>query len=84
MHGTELQAGHGPQAARDAGIAFVHQDLGLVEDLSVVDNIALHIGFQRRRGLIDGRSTSAVVARVLAELRDGCRFPALSGAAEDG
>jgi len=68
VHGTELAPGHGPEAAHHAGIAFVHQDLGLVEDLSVADNIALHIGFERKLGLISGRGTSAAVARVLEKV----------------
>src|ERR1700744_5762718 len=34
-------------------IAFVHQDLALVDDLSVGENIALTAGYPRRGGLID-------------------------------
>ena len=34
-------------------IAFVHQELGLVDGLSVAENIALYRGFPLRRGLID-------------------------------
>jgi ribose transport system ATP-binding protein len=34
-------------------IAFVHQDLGLAEELSIGENIALVAGFPRRGGLID-------------------------------
>ncbi len=34
-------------------ISFVHQDLGLVDELSVGENVALVSGFPRRRGLID-------------------------------
>ncbi|WP_433496979.1 sugar ABC transporter ATP-binding protein [Sphaerimonospora sp. CA-214678] len=66
VHGEEIDADHGPAAVQQAGIAFVHQDLGLVEDLSVADNIALHIGFQRRFGLIDGRATARAVAHAIA------------------
>jgi ribose transport system ATP-binding protein len=33
-------------------IAFVHQDIGLVEDLSVGENVAMVAGFPRRLGLI--------------------------------
>ncbi|MGP3534200.1 sugar ABC transporter ATP-binding protein [Microbacterium sp. RD1] len=66
VQGESLPAGHDADAARAAGIAFVHQDLGLVEDLSVADNIALQLGFERRFGLVDARATSARVARVLA------------------
>lgn len=34
-------------------VSFVHQDLGLVDELSVGENVALITGFPRRRGLID-------------------------------
>ena len=34
-------------------LSFVHQDLGLVADLSVGENVALVAGFPRRAGLID-------------------------------
>ena len=65
VHGKPLDAGHGPDDAKAAGIAFVHQDLGLVEDITVADNIALQLGFERRFGLVSGRATAERVARVL-------------------
>ena len=34
-------------------LSFVHQDLGLVDDLSVGENVALVAGFPKRHGLID-------------------------------
>jgi ribose transport system ATP-binding protein len=68
VHGQPLRLGHGAVAAQEAGIAFVHQDLGLVEDVSVADNVALQIGFERRLGLVSGRATSAKVARILANV----------------
>ena len=34
-------------------LAFVHQDLALVDDLSIGENIALVAGYPRRNGLID-------------------------------
>ncbi|MET0453959.1 MAG: sugar ABC transporter ATP-binding protein [Mycobacterium sp.] len=71
VNGSRLDAGHDPAAAQAAGIAFVHQDLGLVEDISVADNVALQLGFQRRWGLVSARATSARVARVLAEVGAG-------------
>jgi ribose transport system ATP-binding protein len=37
-------------AAARAGLRFVHQDLGLVEDLDTVDNLALGPGYPRRPG----------------------------------
>jgi ribose transport system ATP-binding protein len=39
--------------AQHLPIAFVHQDIGLVEELSVGENVALVAGFPRRFGLID-------------------------------
>lgn len=33
-------------------VAFIHQDLGLIEWMSVAENIALALGFARRNGLI--------------------------------
>lgn len=36
----------------DVPIAFVHQDLGLVDELSIGENVALVAGFPRRGGLI--------------------------------
>jgi len=41
-----------PDQARAHGLAFVHQDLGLLEPLSVAENIAHVAGFRRSRGLI--------------------------------
>ncbi|MCU1479326.1 MAG: Sugar transporter, ATP-binding protein [Subtercola sp.] len=68
VHGEPLEAGHGSAAARAAGIAFVHQDLGLVDDISVADNIALQLGFEKRFGLVDDRATATRVAGVLASV----------------
>ncbi len=44
-----------PDEARAHGLAFVHQDLGLLETLSVAENIAHVTGFSRSRGLISWR-----------------------------
>ena len=45
-------------AANDAGLRFVHQDLGLIEDLSVAENffIASHRGWVNRISKSDERS----------------------------
>lgn len=66
VHGEPLDTGHSSAAAQAAGIAFVHQDLGLVDDISVADNIALQLGFERRFGLVDDRATAARVVGVLS------------------
>jgi ribose transport system ATP-binding protein len=39
-------------------VAFIHQDLALVDWMSVAENIALAAGFPRRRGLIGWREVS--------------------------
>lgn len=39
-------------------IAFVHQDLALVDDLSVAENIALSAGYPKKAGLIDWRGVT--------------------------
>ena len=41
-----------PPGAMVPGLAFVHQDLGLVDTLSVAENMALQAGFARRGPLI--------------------------------
>jgi ribose transport system ATP-binding protein len=40
-------------AVRHLPIAFIHQDLGLIEWMTVAENISLMLGFPRRFGLID-------------------------------
>ncbi len=37
---------------RRQAVAFIHQDLGLIEWMTVAENIALALGYRRRRGLI--------------------------------
>jgi len=40
-------------AVRRMPVAFIHQDLGLIDWMSVAENICLTLGFPRRGGLID-------------------------------
>lgn len=55
-------------------LAFIHQDLGLVEWMTVAENVALGMGYPRqfgwKFGLVDWRAADAVARRVLA--RVGC------------
>ena len=55
-------------------VAFIHQDLGLVEWMTVAENVALGMGYPRRsgwlRGLVDWKAADAAARRVLA--RVGC------------
>jgi ribose transport system ATP-binding protein len=46
-------------------IAFIHQDLALVEWMSVAENIALAAGYPRRRGLVDWAAVRAQARRAL-------------------
>lgn len=41
-----------PEWARDAGIAFVHQDLGLFENLTVAENMVVGAAFPARWGVV--------------------------------
>ena len=55
-------------------VAFIHQDLGLVEWMTVAENVALGMGYPRlfgwKSGLIDWRAVNAAARRVLQ--RVGC------------
>jgi ribose transport system ATP-binding protein len=46
-------------------ITFIHQDLGLVESMTVAENIALLTGYPRKRGIIDWRGASAAASAAL-------------------
>jgi ribose transport system ATP-binding protein len=56
-----------PRAARDAGIAVIHQELMLVPGLSVAENIALG-RMPRRRGLVDRAAMARTATAALARL----------------
>lgn len=57
-----------PEASK--AMAFIHQDLGLVEAMSIAENIALGTGFETRGGLISWAKVrkDAVAALKLVEL----------------
>ncbi len=46
-------------------ISFVHQDLGLIESMSVGENMAMGYGYPRRWKFIDWSSVDAVAAKAL-------------------
>jgi len=58
----------GPAALRRLPIAFIHQDLGLIEWMTVAENISLMLGFPRRLGLIDWNATRTRAGRALEVL----------------
>lgn len=53
-------------------VAFIHQDLGLIEWMTVAENIALALGFKRRGGLIQWPDVERFAAQALA--RVDCDF----------
>ena len=46
-------------------VAFIHQDLGLIEWMSIAENIALAVGFPKTRGLISWRETEEIARQAL-------------------
>ena len=56
-----------PDAARRAGLRFIHQDLGLIEELSVLDNLRLGSGTYQTGALghIKGRQERQAARRLL-------------------
>ncbi len=49
-------------------VAFIHQDLGLIEWMSVAENIALAVGYVRKGGRIDWPATEARAREALAHV----------------
>ena len=54
-------------------VAFIHQDLGLIEWMTVAENIAFGMGFPRRGFMIDWKEADRRAREVLA--RVGCDIP---------
>ncbi len=49
----------------DLPITFIHQDLGLVDTMTVAENVALATGYPRRAGLIDWRAAAKAASDAL-------------------
>ena len=49
-------------------VAFIHQDLGLIEWMTIAENMALAQGFSRKGSLIDWRGSEEIAARALARI----------------
>ena len=79
--GRQLAAGYGPATATAAGLAFIHQESTLIEDLTVEENIAIVEGYPRRFGLIDWaavrRRAEAAMDALGIRLDPGARVAAL-------
>jgi ribose transport system ATP-binding protein len=77
VNGVPLALGSAA-AAHQAGLRFIHQDLGLVPTLDVVDNLALGQRYQARWWL-SARREAAAARSLLAELDAGIDVGALVG-----
>ncbi len=49
-------------------VAFIHQDLGLIEWMTVAENIALALGFARKNGMIRWGDVETFAAQALAKV----------------
>jgi ribose transport system ATP-binding protein len=63
--GHQFTHGLSSTHAAATGLAFVHQDLGLILEFSVAENIAQVAGFRTRRGLISWADQRAAAAEAL-------------------
>ena len=72
----------GSKISTKQAVAFIHQDLGLIEWMSVAENIALAVGFPKRGGRIDWPATEALartaLARVEADFEPTARVSSLT------
>ena len=57
------------QSLRRLPIAFIHQDLGLIDWMTVAENICLTLGYPRRFGMVDWPAARRRAARALDILR---------------
>jgi ribose transport system ATP-binding protein len=64
-HGSILVHGEPIDHARNNHFAFIHQDHGLIDTMTIAENIALVSGYDRALGLIDWRSTRRHAKRSL-------------------
>jgi ribose transport system ATP-binding protein len=68
----EAYAHRPPKPNQRQPVAFIHQDLGLIEWMTVGENVGLAQGFSMRSGLIDWRATDARAKEALKLV--GCDF----------
>jgi ribose transport system ATP-binding protein len=83
--GWEQLRGWTPATAQAAGLHFVHQNLGLFDDLSVTENLAIGHGFQTRLGTaIRGRYHRERARQIIEEFRIRTRPEARAGELSQG
>ena len=57
-----------PKFGQRQPVAFIHQDLGLVDWMTIAENIALAIGFPQKRRLINWRAAEVATTAALAQV----------------
>jgi ribose transport system ATP-binding protein len=57
---------HRPDSREHLPVAFIHQDLGLIEWMTVAENICLALGYPRRLGLVDWQIARQRAAKALS------------------
>jgi ribose transport system ATP-binding protein len=60
-----------PKDHRALPVAFIHQDLGLIEWMTVAENLAIGTAFSRRCGLIDWKSVDRKAGEILQKVGGG-------------
>jgi ribose transport system ATP-binding protein len=68
LAGEPLPLGRTPRSMSDRGVAFIHQDLGLVGSMTVAENIAQYAGYALGRFGISWQATRALAHEALAKL----------------
>ncbi|GAK28045.1 sugar ABC transporter ATP-binding protein [Serratia liquefaciens] len=68
FQGTSIASAAAIKSDSRQPIAFIHQDLGLIEWMTVAENMALVMGFPRRFGLIDWRAIRRRAAQALQDV----------------
>jgi ribose transport system ATP-binding protein len=61
-----------PRFGQRQPVAFIHQDLGLIDWMTIAENIGLATGYPRRAGFIDWRAVDLATAGALAQV--GCQL----------
>ena len=84
IDGTELPSHITPREIRDHGISFIHQDLGLIEEMTVAENMGLGLGYPARAGIVAKaqlrREAAAHLERLGVDVSPDTELARLNGA----
>ena len=69
LFGEENVVIHNPAMAQEKGIAFIHQELNVVNDLPVYENLFLGRELRKKSGVVDKSAMIAKAKEVFAEMR---------------